>query len=219
MKKNHLYTLGFSFFILLLLFGVENAISYYKGYLSTNILVFKYAEFFTIVGIIFYLLFSILKKEYYYTIFLVGLFIFSIEFFCGHYLYYHHRRKLAIFGLFDRKPPGPTRFIRLRENLPNQTHFFESVAYPNGDMIELHIDKDGFIEPGKQFKNPDKKIFFLGGSTTKCAHVKELNRFPYLVGKLTSEFSNLKINTFNVGVSGNNSMHSTMVREDFKRKI
>jgi len=107
------------------------------------------------------------------------------------------------------------RYIRLKE-IPPYTSIIEipSETYMEGaDSLirkeyELTTDKDGFIEPSKRYENPDKTIVFLGGSTTECAFVDKYNRFPYLSGVLLEQNTGLKINSYNGGVSGNNSLHS-----------
>ena len=47
----------------------------------------------------------------------------------------------------------------------------------------------------------------MGGSSTECMYVDQEKRFPYLVSKKFSK-GQLKVNSFNGGVSGSNSMHS-----------
>jgi len=47
----------------------------------------------------------------------------------------------------------------------------------------------------------------LGGSTTECVYVDEDNRFPYLVGRLLERQTHLKVNSYNAGRSGNNTLH------------
>jgi hypothetical protein len=110
---------------------------------------------------------------------------------------------------------GVQREIRLREHPP--LSMLTKIPY-DADMKEseglvqkeysFRVDENGFIEPSKKYDNPDASIFFLGGSTTECEHMDEKNRFPYIVGELLEENLNKKINSFNGGVSGNNSLHS-----------
>ena len=99
------------------------------------------------------------------------------------------------------------RNIALRENRPNQTKF----KIPPYDQTQKYIfktDENGFIEPSKVHENADLNIFFFGGSTTECEMVDEPYRFPYLVGRILEEKTGKKINSYNVGKSGNNSIHS-----------
>lgn len=107
------------------------------------------------------------------------------------------------------------RYIRLREHPP----LFDGIVKPDDAYMretdsllqierKFRTDKDGFIMPSSKHNDPDVNIFFLGGSTTECMEVDEQNRFPYLAGDLLEKKSGMKINSFNSGVSGNNSLHS-----------
>lgn len=99
------------------------------------------------------------------------------------------------------------RNIKLRENVPNQNSI-RIPPYDNKEQYRFRTDKNGFIQPGTIHENPDLNIFFLGGSTTECEHVKELERFPYLTGRMLEKQTGQKINAYNAGKSGNNSIHS-----------
>lgn len=120
----------------------------------------------------------------------------------------HHIRNLA----------GIKRYIKLREFNP----LYADILVPNDDALRtsdslvqkeyvLRIDRDGFIMPSKVHQDPDLVIAFLGGSTTECTYVDEENRFPYLAGRLMEKNYNLKVNSYNAGRSGNNSLHSINV--------
>ena len=61
--------------------------------------------------------------------------------------------------------------------------------------------------PSKIHDHPDLTIAFLGGSTTECIYVDEDNRFPYLAGRLLERQTHLKVNSYNAGRSGNNTLH------------
>jgi hypothetical protein len=50
-------------------------------------------------------------------------------------------------------------------------------------------------------------VVFLGGSTTECLFVDEENRFPYVVGTILEQETGKKINAYNAGMSGINSLH------------
>ena len=52
------------------------------------------------------------------------------------------------------------------------------------------------------------KSVFLGGSSTACGYMGEEERFPYLVGRILEDNTGKKINSYNSGVGGNNSLHS-----------
>jgi len=71
----------------------------------------------------------------------------------------------------------------------------------------FRTDGDGFIIPSKIHSKPDVTIVFLGGSTTECLFVNEDKRFPYLAGRLIESKTNVKINSYNSGVAGNNTLH------------
>ena len=113
------------------------------------------------------------------------------------------------------KNTGTERAVRLREGRP----FADVYITPNDDIIGrsdnleqkpfLHrYDKDGFLLPNVGHKNPEAEVYFLGGSTTMCSFNDETIRFPYLSGKLATEKTGKKINTFNAAHSNNNSLHS-----------
>ncbi len=110
---------------------------------------------------------------------------------------------------------GIKRFIRLREYEP----LYSAYISPSEDEIKksdsliaqkylFRTDRDGFIVPSKIHENPDLTLIFFGGSTTACHYVEEDQRFPYLVGRLIEERRKLKVNSYNSGVGGNNSLHS-----------
>ena len=72
----------------------------------------------------------------------------------------------------------------------------------------VEIDDNGFIKPSKKYKDPDCSVVFLGGSTTECMYVDEENRFPYVAGNILEKETGKKINSYNSGVSGNNTLHA-----------
>lgn len=109
------------------------------------------------------------------------------------------------------------RFIKLREHPPQKTfyerptrNYLKNIA-PNSlerKYYRITTDRHGFIGPSEIHPEPDLKIVFLGGSTTECLYMDEEQRFPYLVGRQLEKQLNKKINTYNGGVSANESMHS-----------
>lgn len=99
------------------------------------------------------------------------------------------------------------RHIVLRENTPN-SHKVKIPPYDKTQKYDFRVDENGFIEPSKIYENPDLNIFFIGGSTTECEYVDEPYRFPYLAGRMLEEKTGKKINSYNGGKSGNNSIHS-----------
>jgi hypothetical protein len=110
---------------------------------------------------------------------------------------------------------GAQRFINLREHHP----LFSGYIYPtdedlrNAESLErkqylLRVDNNGYILPSQIHSKADLTIVFLGGSTTECLYMNEEERFPYLVGRLLEKDLKLKINSYNSGKAGNNSLHS-----------
>jgi lysophospholipase L1-like esterase len=71
----------------------------------------------------------------------------------------------------------------------------------------LRVDRQGFIMPSRVHDHPDLVLAFLGGSTTESTYVDEDQRFPYLVGRLLERDTHLKVNSYNAGRSGNNTLH------------
>lgn len=113
------------------------------------------------------------------------------------------------------------RFIKLREYPPNHVttdrpsrFIMENIA-PNSIERKhylLRTDEHGFIlGPQEHHEAPDHRIVFLGGSTTECLYVDEDLRFPYLVRQQLESITGKKINAYNGGKSGNESMHSLNV--------
>jgi lysophospholipase L1-like esterase len=115
-------------------------------------------------------------------------------------------------------PTGIKRYIKLREFNP----LYRDVLVPDQGAMRmsdslaqkeytLRVDRQGFIMPAKIHPHPDLTIVFLGGSTTECTYVDEQARFPYLVGRLIEQETHLKVNSYNAGRSGNNTLHSLNV--------
>ena len=109
---------------------------------------------------------------------------------------------------------GIKRSIKLREFNP----LYRDVLVPSQEVLRmsdglvqqpyvLRVDRQGFIMPAKIHDQADLTIAFLGGSTTECTYVDEDNRFPYLVGRLLERRTRLKVNSYNAGRSGNNTLH------------
>jgi lysophospholipase L1-like esterase len=107
------------------------------------------------------------------------------------------------------------RYVRLREHPPGEKLIrFPDPSYLRAtDSLDVRgypweIDEDGFILPSGVHSAPDLRIVFLGGSTTECMFVTPEKRFPFLVGRLLEEPLGEKVNSYNGGVSGNNTLHS-----------
>ncbi len=110
---------------------------------------------------------------------------------------------------------GERRYIRLKEYRPGTRLL---LAFPRNHLpytdnvfpkkYRVDIDQDGFIVPSKVYDRPDKVIVFLGGSTTECMFMDENHRFPYEVGRILSQETGRKINSYNGGMSGNNTLNA-----------
>jgi lysophospholipase L1-like esterase len=109
------------------------------------------------------------------------------------------------------------RHIRLRERKPStewlnvpKPEYLAASDGLEGRPARVRTDGDGFVGPGPIHTDPDLKIVFLGGSTTECVFLDEEERWPYRVGRELEALSggSLRVNTWNGGVGGNNSMHS-----------
>ena len=111
-------------------------------------------------------------------------------------------------------PIGIKRYIKLREFNP----LYRDILVPDQGAMQmsdslaqkpyvLRVDRQGFIMPSKMHDHPDLTLAFLGGSTTECTYVDEDQRFPYLAGRLIEQQTGLKVNSYNAGRSGNNTLH------------
>jgi hypothetical protein len=110
---------------------------------------------------------------------------------------------------------GIQRYIRLREYKP---YFSGELIPPEVEMkiadnlerrpYRLRIDGNGFIMPSRIHEQPEVSLVFLGGSSTACGYMGEEQRFPFLVGRRLENDTRKKINSYNGGVGGNNSLHS-----------
>jgi hypothetical protein len=121
----------------------------------------------------------------------------------------NHRRGIVLEAETER------RYIKLREQRPlRQMRLqFPKNHLPYTDNVftktyKIDIDENGFIKPSKKYADPDLSIVFLGGSTTECMFMDEENRFPYVVGAILEQETGKKINAYNGGLSGNNSLHA-----------
>lgn len=75
----------------------------------------------------------------------------------------------------------------------------------------LRTDENAFIKPSAVHEKPDLSIVFLGGSTTECHFMEEDARFPYLVGRNLESNLGKRVNSYNTGRAGNNSLHSDLL--------
>lgn len=123
--------------------------------------------------------------------------------------FYHHRQGIVMEGETER------RYIKLREYRPltqmrlrfpkAHLRFTDNVFTK---IYKLDIDANGFVKPSAKYAHPDLSLVFLGGSTTECMYMDEEHRFPYLAGNILENETGKKINSYNGGLSGNNSLHA-----------
>ena len=107
------------------------------------------------------------------------------------------------------------RYARLKEYRPGTRMV---LAFPRNHLpytdnvftkqYRVDIDNNGFIAPSRRHERPDKVIVFLGGSTTECMFVDEDHRFPYVAGRILEQETGAKINSYNGGMSGSNSLNA-----------
>ena len=107
------------------------------------------------------------------------------------------------------------RYVRLKEFRPGARLL---LAFPRNHLpytdnvftkrYRVEIDGNGFIAPSRRYEAPDKVIVFLGGSTTECMFVDEDQRFPYLTGRILEQATGAKINSYNGGMSGSNTLNA-----------
>lgn len=118
---------------------------------------------------------------------------------------------LGMFSEPESHLPDVKRNIRMREHVPNSTVHIIATVEENGENIHhytIESDANGFIKPSGIFECASFSIVFLGGSTTESSAMQPEARFPYLVGKEFMDQLAIRVNTYNGGVSGNNTLHS-----------
>jgi len=135
-------------------------------------------------------------------------FILAIVYAAEKFLEFNNRRH----GIFLE---AERRYIRLKEYRPGTRL---RLAFPRNHLpytdnvftkqYQFDIDNNGFIVPSRKYDRPDKVIVFLGGSTTECMFVDQDHRFPYLVGNILEQDTGAKINSYNGGMSGNNTLNA-----------
>jgi hypothetical protein len=107
------------------------------------------------------------------------------------------------------------RYVRLKEYRPGTRLL---LAFPRNHLpytdnvftrqYRVDIDNNGFIAPSRKYDRPDKVIVFLGGSTTECMFVDEDHRFPYVAGQIMEQETGARINSYNGGMSGSNTLNA-----------
>jgi len=78
---------------------------------------------------------------------------------------------------------------------------YQGTELENSSVV-FKTDCDGYIYPSRIYENPDITIVFMGDSSVECTYVEQEKRYPYLVGRKLEQYWNKKINSFNAGVSG-----------------
>ncbi len=121
----------------------------------------------------------------------------------------NHRRGVILEAETER------RYIKLREQRPlRQMRLkFPQNTCPITDNALPKPTKSTSMPTAlssrpKKYARPDLSLVFLGGSTTECMFMEEENRFPYVVGTILERATGKKINAYNGGLSGNNSLHA-----------
>lgn len=107
------------------------------------------------------------------------------------------------------------RYVRLKEYRPGTRLL---LAFPRNHLpytdnvftkqYRVEIDSNGFIAPSRKYDAPDKVIVFLGGSTTECMFVDQERRFPYAAGQILEQETGARINSYNGGMSGSDSLNA-----------
>jgi lysophospholipase L1-like esterase len=135
--------------------------------------------------------------------------ILAIVFAAEKFLQFNNRRH----GIF-LEAEVERRYSKLKEYRPGTRLLlsFPRNHLPYTDNVftkqyRLSIDDDGFIAPSRKYERPDKVIVFLGGSTTECMFVDEDHRLPYVTGQILEQETGARINSYNGGMSGNNSLN------------
>lgn len=147
---------------------------------------------------------NLYKKRKFSFLFINFLFLFLLTIIFDYGLSYFKPEPKV--GTFEIENFREEIVIRLMSHPPN------SIKYRKSNYIDelryLNIDENGFIEPSIEHKNPDKTIYFLGGSTTELFDVSPEQRFPYKVGRNLENMGFGKINSINAGLNGKYSVSS-----------
>lgn len=125
---------------------------------------------------------------------------------------------LAVKIVRDEVNRGFERYLILREPRPSSN----LAKNPPKDLIavadgledkpyRLRVDENGFIQPSAVHAKPDASVVFIGGSTTECHFMGEEERFPYLVGRNLEASLGKRINSYNTGRAGNNTLHCVFI--------
>jgi len=138
------------------------------------------------------------------------LFILVIVFGAEKFLKFNSRRQGILLEVEAER-----RYVRLKEFRPgtrmlmtmprNHLPFTDNVFTK---QYRVEIDRNGFIAPSRKYDAPDKVIVFLGGSTTECMFMDQDQRFPYVTGLILEQETGAKINSYNGGMSGSDSLNA-----------
>lgn len=112
-------------------------------------------------------------------------------------------------GVRGYQLPEHARFKKLDISLNESYPFWNCVkdsSMVQKKSVRFEIDKDGYIAPSGIYSDVDQRIFFVGDSTVECALVDAEKRYSFLVGEQLSSITNKKINTYNMGYSGLDTM-------------
>ena len=91
---------------------------------------------------------------------------------------------------------------------PNKSGYDKPFSFRVGEESDILCDSGNNFNDSNS--NKLKKIYFVGGSTTEMAGIKEENRFHCSLNRRFKE-NGLNLIAKNFGVSGNNSMHSNII--------
>jgi lysophospholipase L1-like esterase len=138
------------------------------------------------------------------------IFILAIVFGAEKFLEFNNRRHGIVLEAEVER-----RYVRLKEFRPGTRLL---LAMPRNHLpytdnvftkpYRFEIDDNGFIVPSRKYNRPDKVIVFLGGSTTECMFMDADHRFPYVVGQILKQETGARINSYNGGMSGSNSLNA-----------
>lgn len=95
-------------------------------------------------------------------------------------------------------------FLKYDIILDDKNKYYETFKNSDvdGTISHFETDSNGFIQPSKIHTVADWNIVFMGDSTVECSFVQPEKRFPYLVGRKIEQAIEKKVNSYNAGVSG-----------------
>lgn len=95
-------------------------------------------------------------------------------------------------------------FLSYDINLDQENSYYDSFKNSDieGSVSRFETDENGFIVPSEIYEEADFNIFFLGDSTVECSFVQPKKRIPYLAGRILEKLLKCRVNAYNAGVSG-----------------